>query len=239
MGVNESEMREVLWPTSPAGCIPSPWQLLLYCPAASASQTQKQNQNFFFCRTKEHWMFSWSPSLFLSLFLLSSFSLLPSLYFLYTQECFVGSWDKRNKRHHWQKRLCAHPCVWTCVIMWEWDCNYMHFFFLLHVAVVHVCRFSQKGHRVHAFAFYFVQPGLRLKLCGVHNVPWYLQCDVRAQLRWQHVLWSDEKVVCACVSERQNERERWVKGRTREHKRGREKEKDLWQKASLVFWSEE
>lgn len=58
-----------------------------------------------------------------SLPLLSSFSLLPSLAPLCTQECFVWGSDKRNKRRHWQKWLCPSMCV--CVFKWEWDCNCM------------------------------------------------------------------------------------------------------------------
>jgi len=131
-GVNGSEMRGKFWPTSPVGCIPSPWQrhnfTVLPCSLAEPNPITKSK--LFLGSNKE--ALDVFPDLPPSspLFLLSPFSLLPSLSPLCTQECFVGSWDKRNKRCHWQKPLRAHPCVcghvWlcesgtaiTCVFFW-------------------------------------------------------------------------------------------------------------------------
>lgn len=141
MGVNESEMREVLLTNLSSRMYSiSMVTAQLYCTALQPQWARSKNRikTFSFARQKSAGCFPDLPPSS-SRFLLSSFSLLPSLYFLCTQECFVGSWDKRNKRHHWQKRLSAHPCVWTCVIMWEWDCNYMQFFFSCYCRHVCVC----------------------------------------------------------------------------------------------------
>ncbi len=109
-------MSEIFFgPTSPVGCIPSPWQ---YDCFTVLRRIQKTESKLFLLPNKTS-AECFPDLLFLSLFLLSSFSLLPSLSPLCTQECFVWSGDKRNKRHHWQKWLCPSMCVCVCVWLCE------------------------------------------------------------------------------------------------------------------------
>lgn len=147
MGVNESKKREVCSTNLSSRMYSiSMATRQLYCTALpQRAESKKWIKTFSFAKQKSAQCF---PDLPLSLFLLSSFSLPPSLSPLCTQECFVWSWDKRNKRHHWQKRLCAHLCVRECVCVWEWDCNYMSISVYVCVTVgvhvwfcMHVCAF--------------------------------------------------------------------------------------------------
>ena len=213
MGVKEGS--NSFWPTSPVGCIPSPWQhdnlTLLYRPAL-VSPVQKLNQNFFLSakqRSAECFP-DLSPSLSF-LFPSPSFSLSP----LCTQECFVWSRDKRNKRH------CVHQCVCVCVCVCV--CNYVRVGLQLHV---HCCICVCDCRRTCVI----LRACLSVGICACVQLleEWtiiYLFLCVRVCV-----------CVCVCVrvcvcemSERKNER-------TEERKR----EKEICDKRpSLVFWSEE
>lgn len=95
------------WPTSPIGCIPSPWQRDNFTVLPCLSEPNpKLNQNFFFCQTKERWMFSWSSSL----------SFLLSLLCVHRNALFGAeikeTKDTIDKIDSVPIRVCV--CVWLC-----------------------------------------------------------------------------------------------------------------------------